>query len=294
MRFACLVIPIATVALACFNPVSIAEADKSQLMDLEQRVGKGWQCFAIPTGLDRVGVVLEQRKDKSVFYVDDLKETGTLTTPVAIGQMSSSKHLSLGAAIKLISAFFPSLNVSLDFDKKTTIVISGAEEVVGGQKSSQDAIEWAQKNLGQFHPGSKLFVIREAILASGVTYTFDTSTATAIAAQLSLNEPKTATASGAPNGNPASGAGTSKTKSPDTTSDKTAGSDNTPGKTGQDSAPAKQSSTVSKPNNPNQITQAFDPKIGICIHPDQLILGNSLGGDLKATIEPVTQDLGFK
>jgi hypothetical protein len=264
--------------LLCLCPPKAAEADKSQLVDLEQKVGKGWQCYAIPSGLGKVGVVLEQRKDKSVFYVDDLKETGALTTPVSIGSMSTSKHLTLGAAIKLISAFFPSLDVSYDYQKKTTVVISGAEEVVGGPKVSRDAISWAEKNLNQFHPDSRLFVIREAILASEVTYTFDTSTATAIAAQLNLTEPKTGTANGAGTGSaPTTGDPSSKTASP-----------------AASNPPKQQSSTVSQPKAPNQIAQAFDPKIGICIHPDQIIVGNSFGGDLKVTIEPVTEDLNFK
>jgi hypothetical protein len=192
--------------------------------------------------------------------------------------MSTSKNLSLGAAIKLISVFFPSLNVSYEYDKKTTVVISGAEEVVGGQKVSQDAIAWAQKNLNQFRPDSRLFVIREAILASGVTYTFDTTTATAIAAQLNLSAPKKGTATGTATGNPPTG-GTPATKTASPTGD---------------NSPPKQSSTVSQPKTPNQIAQTFDPKIGICIHPDQIILGNSYGGELKVTLQPVTEDLDFK
>ena len=73
-------------------------------------------------------------------------------------------------------------------------MISGAEESVGGIKVSQEATTWATHNLPQFRAGSKLFVVREAISASGVTYTFDGSTATAISAKFDLSAPKTATA----------------------------------------------------------------------------------------------------
>jgi hypothetical protein len=272
----------ATFLVLCFHAESIAEADQSQIPDLEQKVGKGWQCFAMPSGFDKVGVVFEQRKDKSVFYVDDLKETGAVTAPVAIGSISTSKHFSLGAAIKLISAFFPSLNVSYDYQKKTTVMISGAEETAGGEKVSKDAIAWAQTNLNQFKPESRLFVVREAILASGLTYTFDKSTSTAISAQLSLTAPKTATASSAGGGAPSTSAGSPAA---------TAGS--TPGQTA--TVPDnKQNSTVSPPNAANQIAQTFNPKIGICIHPDEMVLGSSFAGEPKAITKPVTEDLDLR
>lgn len=282
----------ATLLVLCFYPQNFAEADQSKIPDLEGKVGKGWQCFAMPSGFDKVGYIFEQRKDKSVFYVAALDEAQAVTAPAYLGSLSTSKHFSLGAAIQMISAFFPSLNVSYDYQNKTTVVISGAEETVGGEKVTQDAVKWAQdeKNLSNFKRDTRLFVVREAILASGLTYSFDKSTAVAISAQLSLTAPKTGTAGGTSSGAPSKPAAGS--------SPATGG--NAPGQSSTDPAkqsstdPSKQSSTVSPPNAGNQIAQTFNPKIGICIHPDEIVLGSQFGGPPKAIARPVTEDLDLR
>src|ERR1700730_7748757 len=173
---------------------TLADADKSQIPDLPGKLGVGWQCFAIPEGVEQVGVIFEQRRDKSVFYVDDLKESNVVSGAAYVGPLTTSTQFSLGAALKLITSFFPSLNVSYDYSKKTSVVISDAEKRVGGDKVAQDAVAWAMHHPSSFKSGSRLFVVREELLAAGVVYTFDKSTATKIAVDLELSQPKTASA----------------------------------------------------------------------------------------------------
>jgi hypothetical protein len=285
-----------TISIAiCGAGKSLANSDQSRIPDLQKKLGVGWQCFAIPQGIDQVGVIIEQQADKSVFYVDDLKESNIVSGLASVGSLTTSTQFSLGAAIKLISTFFPSLNVSYDYNKKTSILISDAEERAGGSKVSQDGVVWAQKHVSSFKPGSRLFVIREELLAAGVTYTFDKSTATKIAADLQLSEPKTASALATPGTGQKSqsnkgASGAKPTDSPITPSG------TTPSNAGsQPEAPAnKTTSTLSPPKAGQQIAQTFNPKIGICIHPDEIVLGNSYAGNPRPHLQPVVGDLGFK
>jgi hypothetical protein len=262
-----------------------AAAQKSQMVDLEEHFGKGWQCLAVPNGIAKVGVIFEQRKDKTVFFVADLKEANITTAPVSVPEITTSKQLSLGAAIKLLSVFFPTLSLSHDSDTKIAAVISGADESVGGGAVRADAIAWAQKNTNQFAQGAKVYVVREAILASQVAYSFDSATTTTITAQLDL------TAGPQKASSPATPSAPNTTNAPKTQG--TPSTNATPSPT-QSTPPAKQSSTVSPPNAANQIAQTFDPKITICIHPDWIVIGSALGGTPKPIIVEVTDDLGFK
>ena len=259
--------------------------------DLEKKLGKGWQCFAMPNGFGHIGVVFEQRPDKSVFYLDDTRSAAAATAPMAIGSLSTSKHFSLGAAFKLLSVFFPAIDASYDYSSKISATIGGAEEQVGGAAVSNAGTQWALQNRASFKPGSKVFIVREAVLASEITYAFDQATSASIAAKLDLSAPKSATisASAAVGGKAPTVSATASATAPATTPTNSGASSPQPAGTSD-----KQRSTVAPPDAGHRIAQTFSPKIGVCIHPDQIVIGSNYGGKPKATIVPVMDDQDFR
>lgn len=279
---------IAAIALIPICAMPTNARNRSNFPDLEQKLGRGWQCFAMPNGFGRVGVIFEQRQDKSVFYLDDTKLSAAATAPMAIGSLTTSKHFSIGAAVKFLATFFPSLDVSHDYNRKISATIGGAEEQVGGIAAQDAAKSWASRHLSAFSSGSKVFVVREAVLASEVTYTFDSATSTSIAAKLDLSASKTATVAVS---GPGQDSKPSATVTTSTSPVATGGSGS--GGTG-DIVASTQTSTVAPPDASHRIAQTFNPKIGVCIHPDQILVGNNYGGRPQPRLLGVTEDLGLR
>jgi hypothetical protein len=92
----------------------------------------------------------------------------------------------------------------------------------------------------------------------------------------------------------ANAASTATKSSPSNGSAATSGGSSPTSSSGGDNFTKKQSSTVSPPDASQRIAQKFDPKIGICIHPDQIVMGNNYGGVPKPNIVEINEDLDFR
>jgi hypothetical protein len=239
---------------------------------------------------------------------------------------------------------------SYDRQKKTAIAISGAERHVTGYEMWDRAKVWAKDHVDAFKPGSRLFIVREAILASNIEYSFDRSTATNLKATITepvtkaLNasgsgsgsggsatpsgsgvsggSPGTSSGSGAASGSGGSSAsagpgGSSGTARPGGSGSaggsSTAGSAGASGSSGSSgpqggggatgsgasggsgaAAPGSATSTVTPPDARNRVTQSFNPKIGVCVLPDEITAAAGLAGTVNFDVVKVTEDLDLR
>jgi hypothetical protein len=283
------------ILLVALTP-TMASARKDTVPELETRLGKGWQCPAMPSGFNRVGTVIEEQSDGQRFIIGDVLKTAdgsnVLTSQIAIGNLAESHHFSLGAALNLLSSFF-GITANYSRNKSVKIIINDSDQQVGTPEFVARAQAWALANKNNF-PNSKLYIVREAIVAARINYAFDSKTATDIKAELGVNTATpsvTATKGGSQTPAVSVSVGGSGATNPDASGSGATKSDGT--KAGSPAqTPSSESSTVSTTNKGTSdpafgLSQTFTPKIGVCVHPYMVGYTHGLAGD-KVVLTPST------
>lgn len=151
-------------------------------MSIEEAMGKDWQCLLMPNSLFGPGVIYEVVPTGGQRYLQDLSpdKAYVLRSGVAaVGKATDTKDLSGAAYVGLLERLVKGAKVALGGkvqSKYTTSTEYAIDKyVVSPLQSARYAEKWFAKNVKP-SPGSRYFLIREAVTASAIAYSADATT----------------------------------------------------------------------------------------------------------------------
>ncbi len=160
---------------------SVAPAVEAVTSQFVPGVPKGYQCPLVPNGFDPPGSIYRLDKDGTYFRVKDFTTTqeitalGTYKREVKISnyQLTDTQQVNAGLSFDLLQKVLPGLSAtgSADYKKAMTVEIT-VEDMVG--EVIDDAVADMIVELFEVSitpkPGSKYFLVREAVKAGAVSY----------------------------------------------------------------------------------------------------------------------------
>lgn len=212
----------------------------------------GYQCYAAPSGFNKVGRIFELREDGAVIQRGEIADTSVIETRgFALGAINVGNRLNLGATIELLENAIPDLSArisgSLNRSRMVHVQIVDAVKQVGNTDVSPQAIEWARQNQNLFRSGgSRMFYVQEAILASQMKYVYDRRTYGQLFGNVSLS-----------------------------------------GITGIN-APEQDAGEV-RPGY--ELDQTFSEPLGVCVMVEEIVLDTSGGGGFRAELVPIREEV---
>lgn len=144
-------------------------------------VPKGYQCPLVPNGFDPAGSIYRLDKSGTYFRVKDftttpeVKALGAYKRDVKISnyQLSDTQQANAGLSLDLLKKVLPGLTASGSADYKRTMTVEITVEDMAGEviddQVADKIVELFEQSITP-KPGSRYFLVREAVKAGAVSY----------------------------------------------------------------------------------------------------------------------------
>jgi hypothetical protein len=168
---------VALTALGC-NATTTAKPPAT-IPPLEETLGKGWQCLAVPTGFEAPGTIFTL--DPRGIRQDEIDLSSSFhgrKADAAVGDINQSWGVTVAFSLSIIGKANVSGSISPDLAAKRAVSVSLIKPVQMELIDLPD-FETAKQWIGQ-HPealdgGRRAFVVRQALVANGLNFQFDGS-----------------------------------------------------------------------------------------------------------------------
>jgi len=224
---------------------------------LAEVLGKGWQCYASPTGFEAPGSIFTLGPDGDKRDEVDLSGSYEIRAePRAIGALHQDGGFSANFTLKLLQNAIPNLTLTADTEAAkrtaTTVRVDDALEERSYDADLQKAKDWVFNHRHIFDGRRRAYVVRNALVVRKMTYELDSSFIAAIGGQVKYEE--IAEISGQP----------AEARKPGTTEYKL---------------------TFSLPD---------DKRLRVCVLPQQIIIPTGAAGPGAVTLADVNEDLKIR
>jgi len=160
---------------------SISPPNTLKPPDFVPGLPKGYQCPLVPNGFDPPGSIYRLDKSGTYYRVKDFTGDATIMAlggyrkdvPISNYVLSDKQASTAGLSLTLLQKALPGLSSSAsgDFNKETSVDIT-VEDMVGeviDDTLADHIVDWFRANITP-KPGSKYFLVREAVKAGAVSY----------------------------------------------------------------------------------------------------------------------------
>jgi hypothetical protein len=148
-----------------------------QVAEVIPGVPNGYTCPVVPNTFDPAGSIYRIDASRTFWRVADLKSEPFVVknrrpdVVIADYLLSDEQAASAGMSARLVKTALPGLEVDGELDEKVSveIIVKDIRADIIYDTGADQISQWFQKNIKP-RPGSRYFIVREAIKAGAVTY----------------------------------------------------------------------------------------------------------------------------
>lgn len=141
----------------------------------------GYQCPLIPNGFDPVGSIYRIDSKGTYFRVKDFSDDAMVASqrrsvPIANYALSDEQIASTGLSASLMKTVLPGLSATASSDTSSKMAVGITVKDIKGEviddQVADYVIAWFRRH-GRPRPGSRYYLVREAIKAGSVSYSLE-------------------------------------------------------------------------------------------------------------------------